>query len=152
MRVDVPGRPPIELDHALFDLNGTLTDRGALIDGVPELMRDLAARLRVHLLSADTFGTAGEIARKLGLDLQLVGAGAEKRHYLEELGPQRCAAVGNGSNDAPMLEAAALGIAVIGPEAASAAALRAADVVARSIHEALGVLLDPRLLTATLRA
>jgi soluble P-type ATPase len=70
---------------------------------------------------------------------------------VEELGPPACAAVGNGLNDVPMLEAAALAIAVTGPEGASAPALAAADIVCRSIVEALDLLLDERALVATMR-
>jgi soluble P-type ATPase len=51
-----------------------------------------------------------------------------------------------------MLAAAALGIAVLGPEGAGATALRAAAVVCRSAVEALDLLLDERALAATLRA
>jgi len=59
--------------------------------------------------------------------------------------------VGNGANDAAALRAAALGIAVIGPEGASAEALVAADVVCTSILQALDLLVDEQALTATLR-
>jgi soluble P-type ATPase len=50
-----------------------------------------------------------------------------------------------------MLREAALGIAVIGPEGAAATAIAAADVVCRSIGEALELLLDDQALAATLR-
>lgn len=70
---------------------------------------------------------------------------------MEELGPHATAAIGNGLNDVPMLRAAALGIAVIGPEGAGGATLAAADVVVLSIEAALGLLGDPLTLTATLR-
>ena len=71
---------------------------------------------------------------------------------VDRLGAAGCVAIGNGANDVPMLERAALGIAVIGPEGASGRALAAADVVCRSVVEALDLLLDPRLLVATLRS
>jgi soluble P-type ATPase len=60
-------------------------------------------------------------------------------------------AIGNGRNDVAMLEAAALGIAVLGPEGTAGGAVAAADVVARSVQEALALLTEPRALTATLR-
>jgi soluble P-type ATPase len=50
-----------------------------------------------------------------------------------------------------MLQAAGLGIAVLGPEGLHTEALTAADVVALSIDEALRLLADARTLTATLR-
>jgi soluble P-type ATPase len=50
-----------------------------------------------------------------------------------------------------MLQEAALGIVVIGREGAAAATFAAADVVCRSIGDALELLLDDRALAATLR-
>lgn len=67
------------------------------------------------------------------------------------MGAERCAAIGNGANDAAMLEAARLGLAVVGQEGASAATLRAADVVCVSILDALDLLARPDALAATLR-
>ena len=50
-----------------------------------------------------------------------------------------------------MLAAAALGIAVIGPEGRHTEALTAANILTLSIDEALGLLHDPRTLAVTLR-
>jgi P-type E1-E2 ATPase len=150
LTVPIPGRP-LELAHVLFDLNGTLTDRGRLIEGVPDGLARLAGRVTVHLLSADTFETLDEVAARLAIAPQRVTSGEDKRRLIEELGSSACAAVGNGANDVPMLESAALAIAVIGSEGASARALAASDVVCRSIGEALDLLADERALVATLR-
>lgn len=147
----IPGRD-LELEYVLFDLNGTLTDRGRLIEGVPERLERLGRSATIQLLSADTFGTLTQIAAALDLEPRRVASGEEKRDAVEQLGRSACAAVGNGLNDVLMLEAAALSIAIGGPEGASARALVAADVVCRSIIEALNLLLDERALVATLRA
>jgi len=74
----------------------------------------------------------------------------QKRSLVERLGAERVVAIGNGANDAGMLQAAALGIAVLGPEGLAGEAWQAADVVA-GIHQALDLLLHPRRLVATLR-
>ena len=50
-----------------------------------------------------------------------------------------------------MLGVARLGIAVLGAEGASAATLRAADVICGSILDALGLLLNEAALASTLR-
>jgi soluble P-type ATPase len=152
LTIEIPGRPLLELEHLLLDLNGTLTDRGALIDGVAGRLSRIERQLNLHALSADTFGTLDELASDLHISAHRISSGAEKRAFLESLGPQHCAAIGNGTNDVSMLSAAALSIAVIGPEGASVAALTAADVVCRSILEALDLLLDERAIVATLRA
>jgi soluble P-type ATPase len=51
-----------------------------------------------------------------------------------------------------MLHASRLGIAILGPEGASGLTLGVADVVCRSITDALDLLLDRRALIATIRA
>lgn len=149
---DIPGRGRLEFDHLVLDVNGALTDRGVLAPGVAERIGRLRERLAVHLVSADTFGRLEEVAAALGVAAWRAADGAEKLGVLEGLGPGRCAAIGNGRNDEAILAAAALGVAVVGPEGASAGALRAADVVCGSILAALDLLLDGRALAATLRA
>jgi P-type E1-E2 ATPase len=149
--VQIPEGPRLELEHLVLDVNGTLTDRGELIDGVAERIARLRATLELHLLSGDTFGTLDDVARELELTPRRVTLGHEKAAVVRELGPEHVAVIGNGTNDVPALEAAALGIIVVGPEGASGAAVRAADVVCRSAVEALDLVLDPRALGATLR-
>lgn len=151
LSVEIPGRGRLELEHLVLDVNGTLTSRGVLLDGVAERIRAVGARLVVRLLSADTFGTLGDVARELGVEAQAAADGEAKLRVLEALGPERCAVIGNGANDALVLAVAALGIAVIGPEGASLAALQAADLVCGSTVEALDLLLDERALVASLR-
>ena len=135
----------------MLDLNGTLTNRGTLIEGVAERLARLDARMEVHVLSADTFGTLAAVTADLGARVHAVATGEEKARHVAELGAEECAAIGNGANDAAMLEAAALGVAVVGPEGAAASAVRSADVVCASILDALDLLLDERTLIATLR-
>jgi P-type E1-E2 ATPase len=152
LRVAVPGAGELSLEHLVLDANGTLTDRGELIAGVEEAIGRLRGRLALHVLSADTFGTADALAARLGATFGRVQGGADKARHIERLGAKRCVAVGNGRNDVAMLEAAALGIAVLGPEGTAGAALAAADIVARSVQEALALLAEPKTLAATLRA
>jgi P-type E1-E2 ATPase len=149
--ITIPNSVVLELEHLVLDVNGTLTNRGELIDGVEAALRKLAETLDVHLVSTDTFGSLHEVASVLGVAARVVGEGAEKAALVEELGSSRCVAVGNGANDRDMLREAALGIAVIGPEGAAATTIAAADVVCRSIGDAFELLLDDRALAATLR-
>jgi P-type E1-E2 ATPase len=149
--IDVSGGPHLELEHLVLDLNGTLTERGALIPGVAERLVKLAGRIELHVATADTFGTAAELSSRLGLRIETITTGSDKLDLVRRLGPEKTAAIGNGRNDVPMLEAAALGIAVIGPEGAAAPMLVAADVVCRSITDALDLLLEPATINATLR-
>lgn len=149
--VSVPGRPRFELDHLLLDFTGTLSLDGALLPGVAERLVALAGELRVTVLTADTFGTARQALAALPVELRLIATGADKLAFLETLGADRVAAVGNGCNDVAMVSRAALGIAVIGPEGTAGELVRVTDVVATDICAALDLLLHPLRLTATLR-
>jgi len=149
--VDIPGGRPLELEHLLLDVNGTLSDRGVVLDGVSERLGPIRERLEVRLVSGDTFETLDAVAAELGVAAMRARDGRTKLRVVDELGRERCVVVGNGTNDMLALEAAALGIAVLGAEGTSAGALRTADVVCRSVLEAFDLLLDPRALAATLR-
>jgi P-type E1-E2 ATPase len=149
--VTIPGRDSLVLTHLVLDANGTLSERGVLIDGVADRLERIQTQLEVLIASADTLGSAANLATQLGVRLLGVDDGAEKAALVERLGAAGCVAIGNGANDAPMLERAALGIAVVGPEGASGSALLAADLVCRSVLDAFDLLLDRRLLVATLR-
>jgi P-type E1-E2 ATPase len=155
--LDIPGRGSMRWEHLVLDLNGTLALDGSLIEGVAERTAILALNLRIHLLTADTHGTGQGIAGRLGVPChQLAALPGEsermsKQRFVEGLGADRVVAIGNGANDAGMLEAASLGIAVLGAEGAAVGALVAADVVAPSVADALDLLLHPQRLLATLR-
>ena len=150
--IDIPGDGPMTLEHIVLDMNGTLTNRGELIDGVAERLAALAGDLAIHVATADTFGMAEDLADRLGAEVTRIADGPEKERLVASLGAERTAAIGNGRNDAAMLRAARLGIAVVGPEGAAGPAVLAADVVCRDICDALDMLLDDRVLRATLRA
>jgi soluble P-type ATPase len=152
LSVAIPGRAELRLEHLVLDVNGTLTNRGVLIDEVEARLGRLRGTLEIRLVSADTFGTLDAIAERLNVLAVRASSGEDKLRVLDELGRERCAVVGNGANDVAVLEGAALGLAVLGPEGASAAALRCADVVCASAADALDLLLDPKALSATLRA
>lgn len=151
LHVEIPGRPRLELEFLLADVNGTITNRGTLIEGVAERLERLRGVLELRLLSADTFGTLDAIASRLGAPAEHVATGEDKLAVVRTLGAGRCVGLGNGANDLPMVREAALGIAVIGPEGASGATVAAADLVCASIVDALDLLAEPRTLAATLR-
>ena len=149
--IEIPGEASLRLEYLVLDVNGTLTARGELIDGVAERLEGLAGDLALHLLTADTFGIASALGGRLGVPVTLIRSGEDKAAYVQTLGAGITVAIGNGRNDAAMLQAARLGIAIIGPEGAAAATLLAADLIFRSVTEALDLLLDDRSLIATLR-
>lgn len=151
----IPGFGALSLEHLVLDFNGTLALDGRLLPNVRGRIGALARALEVHVVTADTFGSARRALRGLPCKVVVLDQNAQDRAkgtYVRRLGAACTVSVGNGRNDRAMLRAARLGIAVLGPEGASAEALRAAHVVAPSIVAALDLLLHPLRLTATLRA
>jgi soluble P-type ATPase len=154
IQVTVPGSGEIQLDAALFDMNGTLGVDGSIPAAVLERVRRLAERLRVVVATADTFGTVERALEGSGVELRILTerfGSVQKEKILEQLGPERTVAVGNGVNDHRMLARAALGIAVLGREGAAWETLRRARVVVTDPADALDLLLRPQRLVATLR-
>lgn len=151
LTVELPGRPPIELSDLVLDFTGTLSLDGSLLRGVAERLREMAERWHITVLTADTFGKAAESLAGLPVAVRIVATGEDKEQFVRQLGAEHVAAIGNGRNDVAMMAAAAMGIAVIGPEGAAGELLAAADVVVRDIREALDLLAHPLRLKATLR-
>lgn len=152
--LDIPGYGSLALTHLVLDLNGTIAAGGELIEGVAEGLRALAGSLTPVIVTADTRGTARALAEHLGVELHVVAGeweAGDKLAFIQELGSDAVAAIGNGSNDALMLKASAVGVCVIGPEGASKAALEAADVVVTSVVDAIALFAEPARLLATLR-
>jgi soluble P-type ATPase len=170
LQVEVTGWRVLRLERLVLDVNGTLTRDGAVLPGVEPRLAALRGVLHVSLLSADTFGRLDAIAAQLQVGARRVQPGQpeapQKGQLVRELGAQSVVAIGNGANDAEMLAAAGLGIAVLGPEGLAAPALLGADlgpeglampalahadILVASIEDALDLLLNPKRLTATLR-
>lgn len=155
LAIDVPGFRALRLTDLVCDYNGTLAVDGLLLPGVGDALTRLGANLRVHVITADTFGT---VAQELsGLALEVVPVPAERQAeaklaYVTRLGPEGVVAIGNGRNDRMMLAAAAVGIAVVQGEGSAGQAILGADIVAPGILAALGLLLHPQRLIATLRS
>lgn len=152
--IEAPGWGKREIEHLVLDFNGTLALDGHLLAGVDDRLAMLAIRLRIHLVSADTFGTVAAETRHFELALKVLKGGnqnQEKAEFIRRLGPMQVAAVGNGRNDTQMVKEAALGIAVVGGEGASPETINAADVVCTDANDALDLLLAPQRLSATLR-
>jgi soluble P-type ATPase len=154
IEIVVPGSRTYRLEHLVLDYNGTLALDGTPIDGVLPRLRELALQLQVHVLTADTFRSASDALVDEPLSLTVIGRedqAAAKQAYVDSLRPSESACIGNGRNDRLLLQQAALGIAVLGPEGAALETLAAARVVARDINSALDLLLHPLRLVATLR-
>lgn len=154
IELDIPGRGTLQLHHLVMDVNGTLAVDGSLLDGLAKRLSLLRDRLEVHLVTADTHGSQAGIDRQLSLQAVRIGPGnesAQKAEYVCRIGAETVTAIGQGANDAGMLEAAALGICVLSPEGTAVEALLASDLVAADIFTALDLLDRPMRIVASLR-
>jgi len=153
--LSIPGFGALELRHLVLDYNGTLAVDGKLLPGVRDALSALGDDIEIHVVTADTFGRASVELAGLGVNLTIVAETAQaeaKLAHVERLGAAGVVAIGNGRNDRMMLAAAALGVALVQAEGASAEALGAADIVATGIVDALDLLRHPKRLIATLRS
>jgi P-type E1-E2 ATPase len=154
IEIAIPGRATYRLEHLVLDVNGTVSIGGQLVQGVAERVARLGESIEVHLATADTRGQQSTIDTARGLTATRIaprGEATQKAAFVRQLGAEAVCAVGNGANDAEMLRAAALAIAVLGDEGLAVETLNAADAVASHINAALDLLLDPLRLVATLR-
>lgn len=153
--IDIPGFKKLELLHLVSDYNGTLAMDGKLLPGVADLLESLASLIKIHVITADTFGLAH--TELSGLPVELIIAPTEsqadtKLQFVNDLGAEHVVAIGNGRNDRKMLTAAAIGIALIQREGGSAQSIANADLVCNSVIDALNLLLNPKRLIASLRS
>jgi soluble P-type ATPase len=154
LSITVPGFGSVTLENLVLDYNGTLAVDGVLLPGVKAALNTLAAQLSVYVVTADTFGKAAGGLEGVNCRLTVLEPGRQdqaKVNFVNRLGADRTASIGNGRNDALMLAASALGIVVILAEGASTVSLNAADIVCTDIVSALDLLVHPLRLTATLR-
>jgi soluble P-type ATPase len=153
INVDIRGRGRLEIAHLALDLCGTLATDGRVPPVVVDRIRTLASLVQVHVLTADTFGTASTL-ESLNVHMVCLGPGDQieaKSESVRVLGRPHTVASGNGMNDEAMLRGAALGILVIGGEGAAVRFLLAADLVVISIHDGLDLLRFLERLVASLR-
>jgi P-type E1-E2 ATPase len=154
IELNIPGRGLVSLEHLVCDVNGTLAEDGQLIEGIPRLISALRDRLEIHLLTADTHNRQELLDRQLNLHAVRIQSGDEsqqKADYVLRLGAEHVIALGQGANDAGMLNAATIGICVLSAEGTAVEALLAADILAPNIYNALELLEKPLRLVATLR-
>jgi len=154
IKFTIPGQGDYEIEHLVMDVNGTLAIDGQLIDGVAGKITTLRTQLTIHLLTADTHGKQAAMDQQLGLSAVRILPGGEalqKANYIRRLGSEKVIAIGQGANDAEMLETARLGICVLSVEGVSKDSLLAADLVAPDIFSALDLLEKPLRIVASLR-
>jgi len=175
--IERPGLDPLEIESILLDFDGTLAIDRRVHPKTKDKINLLSKRTNIYIfvtLPIPPFnkvnpltppfnkgGKEGILAkelieerlRKVKAEIIYLAEGDSSRSKLDllrQLGPSRCVAIGNGADDAAMVEEAGIGICVIGEEGVSGEAIKNADLVFADILDALDFLLKPLRQKATL--
>ncbi len=154
LTIEIPGNSVLNISNIVLDYNGTLAIDGILIDGVSERLNRLARQADVYVVTADTFGNAAENLKTVNCRLTVLSKEnqqKQKADFVSKLDSQNAVAIGNGLNDALMLQQAALGVVILQAEGAAVQTWQKADLAFNNINDALDLLLKPKRLQATLR-
>ena len=152
--ITIPNYKTLEIQHIVCDYNGTIAKDGQLLPNTIERLRILSTDFRLHVITADTFGTVASQLKGENIEVKVLSSAnhtQEKANYIQSLGVDITVALGNGNNDIGMLQQASIGIAILGDEGCSTQTLLHADLLCRDIGDALDLLIYPKRLIATLR-
>lgn len=152
--IDIPNFEQCDIRHIVLDYNGTLATDGVLLPKIGDLLMLLCKEYTLHVITSDTFSSAAEQLEEFDVTLKILQSGnhtQEKADYINYLGSDYCAAIGNGNNDIQMLKASKIGIAVIGDEGCAAQTMLACDIVCKKSMDALMLFVQKKRLSATLR-
>ncbi|SHJ34169.1 ATPase, P-type (transporting), HAD superfamily, subfamily IC [Malonomonas rubra DSM 5091] len=154
LKIEIPGWGELRCEHLVLDYNGTIAIDGKLLPGVQERLQQLAEQVKIHVITADTFGNVAKEVAEIPCKLAIIAQQKQdeaKQKYCRELGRETVVAIGNGRNDQLLLKTAELGIAIMQEEGAAGRAIFAADLLIPDILAAFDLLLKPQRLIATLR-
>ncbi len=130
IEIDIPGFGPVRLEHLVSDFTGTLSVDGMLLPKVEARLNKLSESLKIHILTADTFGKARAELKKVKCDVHILTGenhDVQKEEYVKGLGTENVVAFGNGNNDRKMLKTARIGIAVSEGEGCAVDAIMAGE-------------------------
>ncbi len=141
-----PGRNPLEIEFILLTFEGTLATDRRIHPKAKDKLNLLSKRTKIYILAKGEQEAIREILKKVKAEVVFFMEGEAsqgKLNLLRQLGAAKTVAIGNGLDDAAMIEEAGLGICIIGKEGGSAEAMRKADVLFTDILDALDFLLKP---------
>jgi soluble P-type ATPase len=144
--IERPGLDPLEIESVLLDFDGTLAIDRRVHPKAKDKINLLSKRTNIYVLTTQKKELIEERLRKVKAEIIYLAEGDSSRRKLDllrQLGPSRCVAIGNGMDDAAMIQGAAIGICVIGKEGSSGEAMKNADLVFADILDALDFLLKP---------
>ncbi|OGP92264.1 MAG: hypothetical protein A2157_19610 [Deltaproteobacteria bacterium RBG_16_47_11] len=148
-----PGQEPSEIDFILLDFEGTLSSDRRFHPKAKDKINLLSKRTKIYILTKGEKEGVEEVLKKVKAEIVYLDEGKssqQKLDLLRQLGATRTVAIGNGVDDAPMMEEAGFSLCVIGKEGTSSEAMDKAEVVFMNILDALDFLLKPLRQKATL--
>ncbi len=153
-KLKIPGFGLVKLEHLVSDFTGTLSVNGVLLPRVRAQLNEISKFLKVHILTADTFGKARKELEGIKCTIYILKGkrlDIQKEEYIKNLGTETVVAFGNGNNDRKMLKSAKIGISVSEGEGCAVEAIIASNVHVPNANAGLDLLLHPNRLKATLR-
>jgi P-type E1-E2 ATPase len=151
----IPNYKTLVVTNIVLDYNGTIAKDGLLKEEVKPLLEKLTKIYKVHVITADTFGSVQMQLKGYNVSVKILNTDnhiLEKAEFVQSLHVENTVAIGNGNNDALMIQKAVIGIALLGDEGCSSKTLLASDITCKSIKEALELFLNTKRLIATLRS
>ena len=151
--IERPGQEPLEIEFILIDFEGTLASDRRVHPKAKDKLNLLSKRTKIYVLTKEEKAVMEETLRRVKAEIFYVTEGEASRRKLDllrQLGAARTVAIGNGMDDAPMIEEAALGICIMSQEGTSVEAMKRADLVVSNILDAFDFLLKPLRQKATL--
>lgn len=147
------GMGSLDIHFVLIDFEGTLAMDGRVHPKAKDKVNLLSKRATLYIVTKSSREKVEETLRKMTVEILYVPEGdssQQKLNLLQRLGPHQTAVIGNGLDDARIMEQAGLGMCVIGKEGSSAEAVAKADLVVTHVLDALDFLLKPLRQRATL--
>jgi soluble P-type ATPase len=148
-----PGQNNLEIDSILLDFEGTLVSDRRVHPKTKDKINLLSKRTKIYILTKGEKEGVEEALKKVKAEIVYLEEGKssqQKLDLLRQLGVSRTVAIGNGVDDAPMMEEAGFSLCVIGKVGTFSETMKKADVVFMNILDALDFLLKPLRQKATL--
>jgi soluble P-type ATPase len=148
-----PGQINLEIDFILIDFEGTLASDRRVHPKAKDKINLLSKRTKIYILTKGEKESVEEALKNVKAEIVYLDEGKsspQKVDLLRQRGVSRTVTIGNGADDAPMMEEAGFSICVIGKEGTLSEAMNKADVVFLNILDALDFLLKPLRQKATL--
>src|SRR4030043_51547 len=117
--IERPGQGNLEIEFILVDFEGTLASDRRVHPKAIDKINLLSKRTKIYILTKQEKTLVEESLKKVKeeiVDLKEGEASQQKLDLLRQLGATRTVAIGNGTDDAPMIEEAVFGTCVMGKE------------------------------------